>query len=459
MTTVFVQVIRFSRPQLLTFPEQNRTRISVDPGPFSPLFYDQLGSSSKRIPLREITRVGFSTLVAIHSRLQSNPNFLGRNEYKVEAMVMSVSVDGFLKHLSDSGVMSSAEISKVEAQIPASKRTRDADSLARELVRLKMLTPFQADNLNQTQPAPLIIGNYVIQDKIGAGGMGVVYKAQHRRMKRIVAVKVLSTASLRDTDTVKRFLREAEAAAKLNHPNIVAAFDADEINGIPFLAMEFVEGQDLSAYVRENGPMPLEKTLDCILQAAQGLEHAHLQGLVHRDIKPANILLTSQSTVKILDMGLARLHTINADTATSSAGEITQAGSVVGTIDFMSPEQALDSIQVDPSSDMYSLGATLFFLMTGKPMYEHPSLMARLIAHREAPLPSICALRPDAPPQIDTVFRKMVAKKKEDRYESMTAVIQQLRDWKNAVETGSASISAPELIVPKSVMDMIFDDE
>ncbi|WP_010587221.1 serine/threonine protein kinase [Schlesneria paludicola] len=371
---------------------------------------------------------------------------------------MSVSVDGFLKHLSDSGVMSSADISNVEAQIPAAKRSRDADSLARELVRLKMLTPFQADNLNQTEPAPLLIGNYVIQDKIGSGGMGVVYKAQHRRMKRTVAVKVLSSDSLRDTDTVKRFLREAEAAAKLSHPNIVAAFDADEANGIPFLAMEFVEGQDLSACVRTNGPMSLDQALDCILQAAQGLEHAHQQGLVHRDIKPANILITPQGTVKILDMGLARLHTINADTASSGAGEITQAGSVVGTVDFMSPEQALDSIQVDPSSDIYSLGATLYYLMTGKAMYELPSLMARLIAHRESPLPSICALRPDAPPQIDTVFRKMVAKKKEDRYESMTAVIRQLRDWKNAVESGSATMSSPELIVPKSVMDVIFDD-
>lgn len=372
---------------------------------------------------------------------------------------MSVSVDGFLKHLSDSGVLSSDELSKVEAQIPADKRSRGADSLARELVRLKLLTPFQATTLNQNQPDPLIIGNYVIQDKIGTGGMGVVYKAQHRRMKRIVAVKVLSSSSLRLSNVVKRFLREAEAAAKLNHPNIVAAFDADEVNGIPFLAMEFVEGQDLSALVRENGPMSLEKALDCTLQAAKGLEHAHQQGLVHRDIKPANILLDIQGTIKILDMGLARLNAVNSELATAEAAGITQAGNIVGTIDFMSPEQALDAGQADPRSDIYSLGATLFYLMTGKPMYELPNLMARLVAHRESPLPSICSLRLDAPAQIDAIFHRMVAKRKEDRYESMADVIKQLLDWRNAVETGATSITSPELIVPKSVMDVIFDDE
>ena len=372
---------------------------------------------------------------------------------------MSVSVDGFLKHLSDSGVLSTDDVSKVEAQIPAEKRTRDADSLARELVRLKMLTPFQASTLNQNQPLPLIIGNYVIQDQIGTGGMGVVYKAQHRRMKRIVAIKVLSSSSLRVTNVVKRFLREAEAAAKLSHPNIVAAFDADEINDIPFLAMEYVEGKDLSASVRENGPMSLEQTLDCILQAAKGLEHAHQQGLVHRDIKPANILLDVHGTIKILDMGLARLNAVNSEVATAEVAGITQAGNIVGTIDFMSPEQAIDAAQADPRSDIYSLGATLFYLMTGKPMYELPNLMARLVAHREAPLPSICALRLDAPAQIDVIFRRMVAKKKEDRYESMSEVIKQLLDWKNAVESGSSAITSPELIVPKSVMDVIFDDE
>lgn len=372
---------------------------------------------------------------------------------------MPVSVDGFLKHLGDSGVLSSEELSKVEAQIPAQKRSRDADSLARELVRVKLLTPFQASTLNQTQPTPLTIGNYVIQDKIGAGGMGVVYKAQHRRMKRIVAIKVLSSAALNSANMVKRFLREAEAAAKLSHPNIVAAFDADEVNGIPFLAMEFIEGQDLWAVVRDNGPMTLEKALDCTLQVARGLQHAHEQGLVHRDIKPGNILLTPQGGIKILDMGLARLNTINTDMATAEAAGITQTGNIVGTIDFMSPEQAIDAVQADPRSDIYSLGATLFYLMTGKPMYELPNLMSRLIAHREAPLPSICSKRLDTPAQIDAVFHKMVAKRKEDRYESMTEVIKQLHDWKNAVESGATSITSPELIVPKAVMDVIFDDE
>lgn len=376
---------------------------------------------------------------------------------------MSVSVDGFLKHLSDSGVLSSEDVLEVESQIPSEKRKQDAQSLARELVRLKKLTPFQANVLYNEKPAPLILGNYVLQDKIGAGGMGMVYKAQHRRMKRIVAVKVLSQAALKSANVVKRFLREAEAAAKLSHPNIVAAYDADEINGIPFLAMEFVQGIDLADYVKENGPMPLEKALDCALQTARGLEHAHQQGIVHRDIKPANILLDSHGTIKILDMGLARFQESSNTTSVADAAAITQMGSIVGTVDFMSPEQALDSRNADQASDIYSLGATLYFLLTARPMYEAETLMARLLAHRDSSVPNIRSLRPDVPAQIDTIFHRLVAKKKEERYASMSEVIRDLSDWQSVSSTDAAPKAAgsspPDLNVPTNVISAIFDDD
>lgn len=376
---------------------------------------------------------------------------------------MPVTVDGFLKHLSDSGVMSQEDLTDVESQIPADKRNSDAQSLARELVRLKLLTLFQANALYQEKPLPLSLGNYVLQDKIGAGGMGLVYKAQHRRMKRIVAIKVLSPAARKKPSVVKRFLREAEAAAKLSHPNIVAAFDADEINGVPFLAMEFIEGTDLAEFVRKSGPATIEKALDYVLQAARGLEHAHLQGIVHRDIKPANLLLDSHGTIKILDMGLARIQEGDGSAISATeAAAITQTGNIVGTIDFMSPEQAVDSSQADYASDIYSLGATLFYLLTGKPMYEFESLMSRLIAHRESPIPSICKLRLDAPAQIDTIFQRMVAKKKDERYQSMTDVIRDLTDWRNVTSSASAHDApalSPDLTVPKSVINAIFDDE
>ena len=372
---------------------------------------------------------------------------------------MSVTVDGFLQHLSDSGILSSEELLDLEAQIPSTKRTHDALALARELVRLKKLTPFQANRLYAKKPAPLVLGNYVLLEKIGAGGMGMVYKAQHRRMKRVVAVKVLSQTALQAPNVVKRFLREAEAAAKLSHPNIVAAYDADEIDGVPFLAMEYVEGQDLSAHVKAKGPLSTEKALDCLLQAAKGLEHAHRQGIIHRDIKPANLLLDGTGTVKILDMGLARFHdSSDSSVPVAEAAGITQAGSLVGTVDFMSPEQAVDSRNADHTADIYSLGATLYFLLTGKPMYEAETLMGRLLEHRDSPIPSICSIRLEVPPQIDLIFHRMVAKKKQDRYASMTDFIRDLVNWKDVSKPASSAPGSSSK-VPTNVMDVIFDDD
>src|SRR6185369_1273125 len=182
--------------------------------------------------------------------------------------------------------------------------------------------------------------NYVILDKLGQGGMGVVLKAEHKRMKRLVALKVLSPAFTKTPEALRRFQREVEAAAKLRHPNIVAADDADAAGGVHFLVMEYVEGSDLSALVKKSGPLPVEKALHCILQAARGLEYAHGEGIIHRDIKPANLLLDNKGTVKILDMGLARV-------AASAAGEgqadLTGAGQIVGTVDYMAPEQAMNT--------------------------------------------------------------------------------------------------------------------
>jgi eukaryotic-like serine/threonine-protein kinase len=350
---------------------------------------------------------------------------------------MPVSVDGFLKHLSDSGVLSVRELTALESKIPVQKRRQDARALASELVRLKKLTPFQATVLCEENPLPLLLGNYVLQDKIGAGGIGVVYKAQHRRMKRTVAIKVLSQTSVQSKQLLKRFLREAEAAAKLIHQNIVTAFDADEINGVPFLAMEYVDGVDLHVYVSKHGPMAVDKAIDCITQAARGLEHAHSLGIIHRDIKPANILLDVQGIVKILDMGLVRIKEGFAPLSTSESTDtvdvapVTQNGTICGTVDFMSPEQALDSSQADHSSDIYSLGATFYFLMSGKAMYDRPNLIDRIMAHREEPLPSICSIKPNVPAQIDFLFHRMVAKLPQDRYATMTELIHDLNHWQD----------------------------
>ncbi len=348
---------------------------------------------------------------------------------------MAVSLDQFVKHLTDSGLMSTDEIRQFQATLPAEKRLpNDAQPFAKELVRQKKLTSYQATAVFQGKPHGLIFGNYVVLDKLGQGGMGMVFKAEHRRMKRVVALKVMSPAAMKSQDAVKRFRREAEAAAKLTHPNIVAAFDFDEAKGMHFLVTEYVEGTDLSRLVKDKGPIPVDKAVDFIIQAARGLAQAHSDGVVHRDIKPANLLLDKRGTVKVLDMGLARL--TERDNGPAAEG-LTQTGAVMGTVDYMSPEQALHTKYADHRADIYSLGCSLYFLLSARSLYDGDSLMIKLLAHREQPIPSLSELRPDVPAAIDAVFRRMVAKKPEDRPQTMADVIRELEGAISGTPTGA----------------------
>ena len=327
---------------------------------------------------------------------------------------MPVALETFVKQLSDSGVIAPG---KLEKFIPPQAIPKDAQELTRQLVESKTLTKFQAEEFYQGRAKSLILGNYTILDKIGAGGMGQVFKAEHRRMHRIVAIKLLPQNMIKDAASVARFQREVEVAAKLEHPNIVTAYDADEANGIHFLVMQYVDGRDLSALVRANGPLPVANAVNYIEQAARGLEFAHGEGVIHRDIKPGNLLLDKKGTVKILDMGLARIEA-GGDAATQA--ELTGTGAVMGTVDYMSPEQALDTKHADARADVYSLGCSMFYLLTGKPPYDGESSMAKLLAHREKPIPSLGA---KAPEQLQAIFEKMVAKNVEDRYQTVIEVV------------------------------------
>jgi hypothetical protein len=291
-----------------------------------------------------------------------------------------------------------------------------APALLPELVRRGWLTEYQRDQLLGGHAAALRLGPYVITDYLGAGGMGEVFQARQEKLGRVVALKVIRRERLEKPDAVKRFHREIRAAARLDHPNIVRAYDADEIAGTHLLVMEYVPGTDLAHRVKDGGPLPVPVAADYVRQAALGLQHAAERGLVHRDFKPANLLVTPAGVVKILDMGLARLRAEGPDPEPSSP--VTREGVVVGSPDFIAPEQAMDPKRIDVRADLYSLGCTFYFLLTGQPPFPGGETVQKLMRHQlEEPVP-VEDLRPDVTPRVAAVVRRLMAKRPEDRFQS-----------------------------------------
>jgi len=329
-----------------------------------------------------------------------------------------VSLEQYTKRIADCGLMSADSVTAVINGLPADKRPADGEGLARVLIKLKKLTTYQAQELYSGRGKSLVLGNYFVLDKLGQGGMGMVLKAEHRRMKRLVALKVLSPAITKTREAMRRFQREVEAAAKLTHPNIVIAFDADEAGGTHFLVMEYVDGSDLSSMVKKSGPMDIKRALQCILQAARGLEFAHEHGVVHRDIKPANLLLDQSGTVRILDLGLARL-----ESAGAQQDELTGTGQIMGTVDYMAPEQAMNTKRADARADIYSLGITFWYLITGRAMYGGDTAIEKLMAHQTQPIPPLTEQCDGVSPELQTWFETMVAKSVDSRFQSMSEVI------------------------------------
>ncbi len=357
---------------------------------------------------------------------------------------MAISIDQLGKAIVASGLATADELKSLWTSLSVAEKPKDSETFASLLVKHGKLNEFQSQELLSGSTTPLVLGDYVLLGKIGAGGMGQVFKAQHRHMKRLVAVKLLPAAVTKDEATVKRFQREVEAAAKLSHPNIVHANDAGVQRGVWYLVMEYVEGRDLSALVKERGPLAVNEAVDCILQAARGLAFAHGKGVIHRDIKPANLLLGNDGIVKILDMGLARIET-EGNAATQA--ELTGTGTIMGTVDYMAPEQGMSTKHADARADIYSLGCSLYYLLSGKATYDGETVAAKLVAHHTHPIPDLAKVQADVPPPLEAIFKKMVAKRIEDRYQTMSEVIADLEHLSGSPSSSSvaASSSVPKL--------------
>lgn len=297
-------------------------------------------------------------------------------------------------------------------------RFPQAEGLARELLRRNWLTPRQVRELLGDGRRNRV-GPYVVLELLGEGGTSKIYKARHPNMERPAALKIIRKDRLGDTDAVWRFLQEVRLLSRLSHPNIVRAYDAGQAAGTYFLAMELIDGIDLERLVRSKGPLPIEQAVDFICQAATGLQHAHDNNVIHRDIKPANLMVTAEGAppeatfglIKILDFGLARLQPVASET------DGTECGIVQGTPDFISPEQALSFKDVDSRTDLYSLGCTFYFLLSGRaPFLGSP--LGKLVRHQVEQPPPLCRLRTEVPSSIAAVVHRLMAKDPARRYQT-----------------------------------------
>jgi serine/threonine-protein kinase len=363
------------------------------------------------------------------------------------------SVPSLLDVLRRHQLLDAASLAELDRLAP---RFFDAESLAADLIKRGWLTPYQVNQLMKGKGQELVLGSYIILEQLGEGGMGQVLKARHRNMGRIVALKIIREERLKRPDALRRFQREVRAVAALNHPHIVHAYDADQIGNTHLLVMEYIEGAiDLARLVKKNGPLPVDQACEYIRQAALGLQHAFERGLVHRDIKPANLLLTIGGKVlKVLDMGLARLDPIQAINEQSSV--MTQVGSIMGTPDFIAPEQAMDSHTVDTRADLYSLGCTLYYLLTGRAPFAGGTMMEKLMKQQlEEPRP-VEQFRPEVPTGVAIILRKLMAKKPQNRYQTPAELVTALTPWCSAASAYSHALSATPLpVLDKSQADSV----
>lgn len=363
----------------------------------------------------------------------------------------AVPVD-LLPIIRNSGALAEKQFLEVRAKVESGVYPSDARALAERLVRDNVLTDYQVRRFLTGKSHGLIVGKYVILDRIGSGSMGRVYKAHHQLMDRVVALKIIAPEIVTNNRAVARFQREMRLVGRLDHPNVVRAFDADSANNVLYIVMEFVAGRSLGQRLKDGGILPPVEAVGYAAQAALGLAHAHEQGIVHRDVKPSNLLVSEAKQVKVLDLGLGVL--MEADEQATFA---TADGVAVGTVDYMSPEQACGR-EVDGRSDLFSLGCALYHLISGRQAFPGASPIERLgqrINNRPTP---ITEHRPDLPASLVQVLDKLMATRPSDRYQTgseAAEALQNLLRSRRVATSPRKSESTPPPADPKPTLPAI----
>ncbi|MBX7074860.1 MAG: protein kinase [Pirellulales bacterium] len=348
-----------------------------------------------------------------------------------------VKADSFIDLLGRSGLVDHEQITAALEEVARrsnQQKPDDSQVIADYLIEANLVTRWQAQKLLEGRHSGFFLSKYKLLDHIGTGGMSTVYLAEHLMMHRRVAIKVLPMGRVNDPAYVTRFQNEARAAGALSHPNIVHTYDIDNEGKIHYIVMEYVPGKNLQEVVKAEGPLGYRRSADYIAQAADGLAYAHEAKLVHRDVKPANLLVDERGVVKVLDLGLAYFN-IEGQTSLTLASE----DNVLGTADYLAPEQAVNSHNVDGRADIYGLGCTLYFLLTSRPPFDEGTIAQRLLAHQSQTPPTIYKTRPGAPPELVAICERMMAKDPARRFQSMPDVADALRRFMNDSQDAGSS--------------------
>ncbi|MFO0950688.1 MAG: serine/threonine-protein kinase [Isosphaeraceae bacterium] len=346
----------------------------------------------------------------------------------------ALSAASFFETLVLSGLFHEAELIEVRERLGPDADAQDATTLSARLVREGVLTEFQAACLAIGKYDGLVYGRYAVLERIGAGAMGLVYKGRHRLMDRIVALKMVSTQPKSVKDSVARFFREMKIVGRLDHPNVVRAYDADVCNGRPYIVMEYLEGEDFEKYLERHGPLPPDEVIGLAEQVAWGLAHAHEKGILHRDIKPTNLFREKSGVVKILDLGLGAFVENAGDGAHYPEAS---NGKVMGTADYMSPEQ-VSGQAIDTRTDLFSLGCTIYRLLTGAHAFPGPTRDIRLTRRLRERYHPITEVRPNLPYGIVQILDLLLATRPDDRFASASEAAEALGSLLHRTPSGTA---------------------